>query len=130
MFEGMEKGDSAMVHGTFARHVTLTTIYRNKENESMMKHENSIQDFLNAVGTSHPEIWYEEIWNVKVEVDGDLAQVWFNYAFYLNDTFSHCGVDAFHLHLEKEGWKIFHLTDTRRKNDCTIPSEISEKHKK
>jgi hypothetical protein len=128
LFEGMQKGDSAIVHNTFATHVTLATIYRSNENESTIKHEDSIKDFLIAVGTPHKDTWYEEIWEVKVEVDGDLAQAWCEYAFFVNDTFSHCGVDAFHLHREKDGWKIFHLTDTRRKGDCHVPESIKVKH--
>jgi hypothetical protein len=84
---------------------------------------------LDAVGKPHTEVWYEEIWNVKVQVDGEMAQAWCDYAFYIDKTFSHCGVDAFHLFKGKDGWKIFHLADTRRKTGCTIPKEIQDKHK-
>jgi hypothetical protein len=128
LFEGMQKGDSAMVHSVFASQVTLVTIFRNKAGDPVIKHESSIQDFLKAVGTPHKEVWHEEVWNIKVEIDGDLAQVWCDYAFYLDDRFSHCGVDAFLLHKEKEGWKIFHLADTRRKTDCSTPQLIKDKH--
>jgi hypothetical protein len=128
LFYGMQMGDSAIVHSTFAKDVTLATIFRDKENAPIIKHETSIRDFLNAVGTAHKEIWYEENWNMKVEVDGDLAQVWCDYAFYLDDKFSHCGVDAFQLHRGKDGWKIFHLADTRRKTNCAIPESITKKH--
>ena len=31
--------------------------------------------------------------------------------------------------LQKEGWKIFHLADTRRKENCSIPADIQAKHK-
>jgi hypothetical protein len=128
LFYGMQIGDSAIVHSTFDKAVTLATIFRNKDMEPVIKHEESIEDFLKAVGTPHKEIWYEETWNVKVEIDGDLAQVWCDYAFYSGNTFSHCGVDAFHLYRGKDGWKIFHLADTRRKTDCTIPQPVKDKH--
>ena len=59
---------------------------------------------------------------------GDFAQVWCDYAFYIGNTFSHCGVDAFQLHKQKDGWKIFHLADTRRTENCTIPKSIQQKH--
>jgi hypothetical protein len=129
LFEGMEKGDSAMVGSAFGTNVTMATIFRDKANTPMIHHENSLTGFLTAVGTAHKEVWFEEIWNVKIQVDGDLAQVWCDYAFYLDNTFSHCGVDALQLHKTKDGWKIFHLADTRRKQDCKIPDEIQAKHK-
>lgn len=129
MFAGMEKADSAMVHTTFSNEVTMATISRDKNNTVAIQYEYSIADFLKAIGAPHPEIYFEEIWNVKVQIDGDFAQAWCDYAFYLGNTFSHCGVDAFHLFKGKDGWKIFHLADTRRKDNCVIPSEIQVKHK-
>ena len=42
LFEGMEKGDSAMVRSTFARDVTMATMRRNKENKGQLTRENSI----------------------------------------------------------------------------------------
>ena len=129
LFEGMQKGDSAMVRSTFAKEVTLVTMRRNKENVSSLSRENSIDGFLKAVGTPHPDIWYEEIWNIKVQQDDNFAQVWCDYGFYIGNKFSHCGVDAFQLYKESDGWKIFHLADTRRSNPCTIPAEIERKHR-
>jgi len=129
LFNGMEKGDSAKVHSAFADQVTMATVLRDKNNEPAIRNENSIAAFLKAVGTPHPDIWYEEIWDVKIQIDGDFAQAWCDYAFYIGNKFSHCGVDAFHLHKGKEGWKIFHLADTRRKDNCVIPPSIQSKHK-
>jgi len=129
LFTGMQKGDSAMVRSAFARQVTMATAFRDKSNNPVLEHEDSIDGFLKAVGTPHPQIWYEEIWNVSVRIDGDFAQGWCDYAFYLGNKFSHCGVDAFELHKGKDGWKIFHLADTRRREGCNIPVEIQNKHK-
>jgi hypothetical protein len=129
LFKGMEKGDSAMVHNAFTKEVSMTTIFRDKTNNPVIINENSLTEFLNAVGKPHKEVWYEEIWNMKINVDGDFASAWCDYAFYVDKNFSHCGVDAFHLFRTKEGWKIFHLADTRRKANCTIPADIEKKHK-
>ncbi|MEO7989855.1 MAG: nuclear transport factor 2 family protein [Chryseolinea sp.] len=129
LFNGMEKGDSAKLHSTFAQQITMATIFRDKNNTPVIEHESSVADFLKAIGTPHPEIYYEEIWNLKIQIDGDFAQAWCDYAFYLGNKFSHCGVDAFHLFKGKDGWKIFHLADTRRKDNCTIPAEIQAKHR-
>jgi len=129
LFSGMEKGDSAMVHSAFAPNVTMATVYRDKANTPQIKFENSLVEFLKAVGTPHADTWYEEIWNLSVKIDGDLAQAWCEYAFYIGNKFSHCGVDSFEFHKGKDGWKIFHLADTRRRTGCTIPAEIENKHK-
>ena len=128
LFKGMEKGDSAMVSTAFANEVTMATAFRDKNNNPGLRREYSIKEFLQAVGKPHPDIWYEEIWNLKIQIDGDFAQAWCDYGFYLGKNFSHCGVDAFQLHNGKDGWKIFHLADTQRKTGCTIPQEIQDKH--
>ncbi|AYB35201.1 nuclear transport factor 2 family protein [Chryseolinea soli] len=128
LFKGMETGDSALVHATFAHEITMATVRRDKAGNPMLQREASALGFLKVVGTPHPQTWYEEIWDVKVQQDGDFAQVWCDYAFYIGNTFSHCGVDAFQLHKQKDGWKIFHLADTRRTENCTIPKSIQQKH--
>jgi len=128
LFTGMEKGDSTLVKNCFAGNVTIATLHRDKENNPLLRRESSIRGFLKAIGTPHPDAWYEEVWNIKVQIDDDLAQVWCDYAFYLGNKFSHCGVDAFQLSKTKEGWRIFHLADTRRSSNCTIPKKIQRKH--
>ena len=128
LFNGMLHGDSAMVRTAFENDVTMATAQKDLKGDPVLVRETSMDGFLKAVGTPHPDPWSEEIWDIKVERDGDFAQVWCSYAFYRGNTFSHCGVDAFHLYRGKKGWKIFHLTDTRRQDGCQIPQEIRRKH--
>lgn len=128
LFEGMQKGDSAMVHAAFTKEVTFATVFRNKKGEQVIHREAAIDNFLVAVGTPHADVWNEEIWNLQIQVDGDFAQAWCDYAFYVGKNFSHCGVDAFHLIKTGTGWKIFHLADTRRKEGCVIPEGIRKKY--
>lgn len=128
LFRGMEKGDSAMVRAAFAEEVTLASVFRDKNMNPALRRESSLDDFLKAVGTPHQQTWYEETWGLTIQVDDDLAQAWCNYAFYLGNTFSHCGADAFQLHKGKNGWKIFHLADTRRKEGCEVPADVKKKH--
>jgi hypothetical protein len=128
LFRGMELGDSAMVHKCFLPQPTMATVKATKEGKTILTREGNLAGFLKAVGTPHADKWYEETWNVRVSTDGQLAQVWCDYAFYLGNKYSHCGVDAFQLFKEGSQWKIFHLADTRKPSDCSIPSEISRKH--
>jgi len=127
LFEGMQKGDSALMRKAFSKSVTMATIGTDKTGSPYIKHESSINDFLKAVGTPHPETYNEMIWGEKILIDGNFAQVWTSYAFYVGKKFSHCGVDAFHLVKNATGdWKIFHLADTRQKEGCKIPEKISK----
>ena len=128
LFTGMYKGDSSMVRSAFTKEVTMATVYRNKEGNQEIRREYSINDFVKSIGKPHPEPYAEEIWNLKIQIDGDFAQAWCDYAFFIGNKFSHCGVDAFQLHKSTGGWKIFHLADTRRKDNCIIPEEIQKKH--
>jgi len=60
----------------------------------------------------------ERFYDPKVEVSGPLASVWTEYDLYVGGEFRHCGVDAFHLALTGDGWKIVHLADTRVREAC------------
>ena len=128
LFTAMHRGDSIMLKECFSKEVSLITIYRDKNGDPVKVREGSIAGFMKDVGTPHKETWNEEFWNLEINVDADLASAWCDYVFYLDHTFSHCGVDAFHFHREQAGWKIFHVSDTRRKDDCQIPQQIKAKH--
>ena len=119
LFEGMRKGDSAMVSAVFDKGVRMATI-DSRRGEPQFR-EGSLPRFLNAVGTPHDNVWDERIGDPVVQIDGHLATVWVNYAFYVDDQFSHCGVNAFQLFKGPEGWKIVNLTDTRREDNCKEP---------
>ncbi|GCC53524.1 hypothetical protein SanaruYs_37690 [Chryseotalea sanaruensis] len=130
LFDGMYEGDSSKVHSVFDESATMATVARNKMGEPVLRRESSMNGMLKAIGTPRKEKMTEEFWNVNIQLDGDFAQAWCDYAFYIDHTFSHCGVDAFQLYKTKDGWKIFHLADTRRKDGCNIPEEIKTKHSK
>lgn len=130
LFTGMNVGDSAMVHRWFTSTVSLTTIAKDKEGKVRVIHESSLAGFLKAVGTPRAEALSEPIWDVKMNVDGNFATVWAQYALYVGKKFSHCGVDAFSLVKGDDGqWKIFQLADTRRKDVCNVPESISQLYK-
>lgn len=116
LFDGMCKGDSAMVHSVFHPDARLITSYLNRERIPSLE-TTSLNDFLEAVGAPHAMIWDEQLVSVDVHLDRTMAQVWAPYRFYAGSTFSHCGTDAFHLVKTSEGWKIIQLTDTRT-TDC------------
>ncbi len=130
LFNGMKLGDSTMVHGAFTNKVSMATVSINKDGKPAIQHESSLDGFLKAVGTAHPEVWNEVIWDTKIQIDGNMAQAWAPYVFYVGKKFSHCGVDAFQLFKGTDGnWRIFHLSDTRQKEGCNVPKKISDQFK-
>lgn len=126
VFEAMRTSDSTMLKSSFTADASTYTLFNDSDGKAQIK-KGSLQRFIDAVGQPKEDIWNEPIWNEKVEIDGPLAAVWVDYAFYLNNQFLHCGVDAFQLVKTEKGWKIFHLADTRRKNNCQVPEEIRAK---
>lgn len=130
LFRAMQTNDTTLFRSVFADQVTMATVTKNKEGKVVVQRDNGITGFMKAIAKPNPRgALNEEIWNIKIQLDGDFAQVWCDYAFYLGNAFSHCGVDAFQLSRTADGWKIFHLADTRRKEGCTIPQNIQDKHK-
>lgn len=130
LFEAMQKGDSAMLRKAFTKEITMVTVATNKAGKPLLKREASLDGFAKAIGTPHTEVYNEMIWGEKIEIDGNFAQAWMSYAFYVGKNFSHCGVDAFHLAKGEDGsWKIFHLADTRQREGCNIPKNISDQFK-
>ena len=116
LFDGMRAGDSAAVRATFHPKALLwSALVRNGAPEA---NPEPVDDFVRQVGTSHTEVWDERTSNEIVHVDGPLAVVWADYAFYLGSRFSHCGVDTFQLGRTPAGWKIVALADTRRREGC------------
>jgi len=116
LWEAMRAGDSTAARSVFYPGATMASVAPRDGVPTVQR--GSVDRFVQAIGTPHDEVWNEVVWNEEVRVDGDLATAWMDYAFLLGETFSHCGVDAFHLIRTPEGWKIFHLADTRRQEPC------------
>ena len=125
LFKGMKLGDSALVHSAFTKKVGFSTVARNKEGKPVLI-DDSLTDFLKAVGSPHTEQWNELLWDTEIRIDGDFAQVYTKYGFFLGKKFLHCGIDAFHLFRGEDGkWRIFNLADTRQTTGCNVPEKVS-----
>ncbi len=126
LFDGMRAGDSTALRSVLHPNAHLQSSYINKAGESVLS-TGSIDRWVSSVGTPHEEVYDEKIWSYKVRIDDNLASAWTDYTFYVGEKLSHCGVNAFHLVNTKEGWKISHITDTRRKKRCQTESSNAEK---
>lgn len=114
--EGLNSGDRNKVENTLHFTTGLLTIYK-KEERSMIAAETK-DDLLYAISLPRNNQWKEVINKIEIQVDGDLAQVWAEYTFYLDGNLLHCGIDAFQLFKGSDGWKIIQITDTRKTEGC------------
>ncbi len=117
MFDGMRKTDSSLIRSAFPPKAILQTIAKTKEGKVLVRSE-PIDTFIMAVTRPHKEIYDERITFDLVKVDADLAIAWTPYQFFIDEKFSHCGVNSFQLVKIDGQWKIHYLIDTRRKQDC------------
>lgn len=117
LFKGMYQADTAIVRATFHPSARMQTVYMHKVKQKPVLHtENNIDNFLKAIATPHTEVYDEQIQSYDIQVDEHLATAWTPYKFYMGKTYTHGGVNAFHLVRSEEGkWLITQITDTRRK---------------
>lgn len=116
LFDGMRAGDSTAVRAV--HHPAARLISVGERDGAPVIEIEPLEGFIQAVGTPHEEVWDERMYDTEVRIDGRLATVWTKYDFFLGDTFSHCGVDTFQLYKDADGWKIFQIADTRRREGC------------
>jgi hypothetical protein len=114
LFDGMREADAEKIRGVFAEGARLGGLNR----EGAVNYT-SAEDFAMRIGQREANAVDERVWDWEVRIDGNLAQVWTKYDLLFNGEFSHCGIDAFQLFKMTDGWKIFHLADTRHTGpDC------------
>ena len=113
-FKGLHAKDSITMKSVSSEKMILQSISESSKG-NQLKNENPHSFYL-SIATIPPAILFEErILNYSIQVDGAMAHVWTPYEFYVNNKFSHKGVNAFTLFKENDQWKIVYLIDTRRK---------------
>jgi len=123
VFDGMRTKDSAMVSARLADGVVL---HRAGERDGApVLSASAAQGWLNSIAQLRDEVLDEQIWDLEIQVDGRLATAWMKFAFFFGGEFSHCGVNAMMLFKDTDGWKIFALADTSRrdKDTCWMPPD-------
>ncbi|QNJ99012.1 nuclear transport factor 2 family protein [Constantimarinum furrinae] len=117
-FDGFHKGDSLIMKSVMADKLIMQTAFTDGEGVERVT-TSEASNLLNAIANRPADQqWEERLLGYTVQIDGNLAHVWTPYQFWFNDTFSHCGANAFTLAKTSEGWKIIHLIDSRRKAGC------------
>jgi hypothetical protein len=117
-FEGFHKGDTLLMKSVMAENLVMQTAYADKTGNNKLKSDDA-DGFITAIANrAADQKWDERLLDYKVEIDGNLAHVWTPYEFWLNGNFLHCGANSFTLAKLEDGWKIIHIIDSRRKEDC------------
>ncbi|MCH9659426.1 MAG: nuclear transport factor 2 family protein [Bacteroidetes bacterium] len=117
-FDGFHKGDTTLMKSVMATKVPLQTAFTDKEGNHTVSN-GDLDNLLKAIADRpSDQKWDERLLGYEIQIDGNLAHVWTPYEFWFNDTFSHCGANAFTLAKTNTGWKIIHLIDSRRKSSC------------
>jgi len=117
LFDGMRAKNADQVSDAFIPDAVMQTVI--SDDKGTRIGSNSVSDFASRIGSTGPEVQLDErILEYQIKVDGDMAAAWTPYEFYVNDKFSHCGVNSFQLVKLPEGWKIVYIIDTRRKEGC------------
>ncbi len=113
-FEGLEKGDTALLKSTCTSQPVLQT-YMADQNGKWQVFTEDFNEFVTFVGTPTKDKYEERIEFEAILSEPALASVWTPYKFYLNGKISHCGTNSFQLVKMDEHWKIQYILDTRRK---------------
>lgn len=117
LFKGMKDKNQQLIEMSFHRDAIMHTVAQSDEGTKLGS--NSVKDFINRIAVTPAEtVLDERILSYNIQVDGDMASAWTPYRFYVNDGFSHCGVNSFQLIKINGKWQITYVIDTRRKVDC------------
>lgn len=124
LFDGMRAGDSTVVRSVFAPGARLVSSGNRPDGTPFMQ-ASAIDGFVNAVGTPHDQVWNEKIWDVEIDVRDNFASAWMEYAFFLDEEFSHCGINHFQFVRQADGeWKAVALSDTRERDTCELDDDL------
>jgi hypothetical protein len=118
IFVGMRTANSQMVQDVFAAEARFAII--DSRNGPATIRGQAVDGWINAIAGSEGS-WDERIYDVEVQVDGNMASVWAPYTFYRDGEISHCGINSIELLFDAGGWKVTQLSDTRHQGECPDP---------
>jgi hypothetical protein len=113
-FAGFNAKDTTVMRSTLFEDVKLFTTFTNQQGQPVARVEAAAGLMTSIAGA--PGKLLEKIFEPTISVEDGLANVWVRYEFYVDDKFSHCGIDSFLMVKTAAGWKIAALADTRTKN--------------
>jgi hypothetical protein len=103
-FEGMRLHDSAVLEEVMRTDAVITRL-RTRDDGTVDAFTTTGGQFIAELGNPGPA-YVERIWDPEVLMGAHLATVRAPYDFYVDTTFSHCGMDHFTLVRETTRWRI------------------------
>ncbi|MET7029366.1 nuclear transport factor 2 family protein [Sediminicola luteus] len=116
-FKGFHQQDSLLLKSVVSDQVIIQTI-ANKVDSTYVQSEDYNDFVSHIIGIPTTTKFQEKLLSFNIQIDGAMAHAWTPYEFWLNDTFSHCGVNSFQLFKDSDSWKIIYIIDTRHKQGC------------
>ncbi|WP_299529179.1 nuclear transport factor 2 family protein [Ulvibacterium sp.] len=113
-FESLEKKDAALMQKTTMNEAQIWR--RNNHKKPIETDMRFSKDDLPKMHTL-PDV-KEIALEFEISLGHGIAMAWVPYEFWVEDTFSHCGVDAFTLFEVDGKWKIISVAYTVEKENC------------
>ena len=115
LFDAMRAKDAAAMRALFTAEGQLTATQR-RDGQPSLRTFNG-EAFAKLI-VETKGVLKERMYKPEVLVRGDLVLVRGRYGFYVDDRFSHCGTNSFHLMRTTEGWKIVNAASTIELEAC------------
>lgn len=113
-FNALERQDTVAFRGMFLEGARNFAV-RNMQDSTIVRGM-LVKDFRFRQGQVIKERMREAITEVKIH--NNIAMVWAPYDLWVNEKFSHCGVDVFTLIKNCVGWKIASVSYTVEREGC------------
>lgn len=113
-FESLEKKDSLMMRQTTMDNAQIWRRY--SEEKPVRSDYRYSKDFLPKM-QALPNV-KEIALDFDINIHKGMASAWVPYEFYIDEKFSHCGVDIFTLFEMDGNWKIISVAYTVEKEHC------------
>ncbi len=114
-FKAIEKKDSILMRSTILGDAQVWR--RRSNNEGLPKIDFRFSKDSTPTMSSWPDM-KEIALDYDITTNNEIAVAWIPYEFWIDDKFSHCGIDVFTLFKKDGEWKIITLAYTVEKVNC------------
>ena len=115
-FDALEKGDTATFRSLFIE--DARNYFVQEKDTNIRAGSRSPESFKFDKDRIVRERFLQD--SVEIMIHNRIAMVWGFYNLWINDKFSHCGVDAFTLLKTDNGWKISSLSYSIETEGCDV----------
>lgn len=113
VFDAMRAGDGTALASFILPETSLDRIMPNQP-----IHHGQLSTWIDWVDSLKPGQADEQIFDVKINVEGPLATAWAPFTIAIDGELKSCGVNHFTLVKVEESWKVAYLIDTHTPEKC------------